>query len=96
MGASELLLEVSAGGDPLREERLTRDLQNVLQSDQVLAAAGVSVVAAPPPPAHPGAKGTFEARLPNWPRGVMPRARHAHYHSQMPLASWCLSTSIQR
>ena len=60
MGASGVQLEVSAGGDPLREERLTRDLHKALIADEALAAAGVSVTPAPPPPPRPGSKGTVE------------------------------------
>jgi hypothetical protein len=60
MGASGVQLEVSAGGDPLREERLTRDLHEALIADEALAAAGVSVTPAPPPPPPPGSKGTVE------------------------------------
>jgi hypothetical protein len=88
MGGSELLLEVSAGGDPLRKERLTRDLQNVLQSDQALAAAGVSVIVAPPPPAPPGAKGTFEAVLTLLAAGA-PYAQPAADVLTSAIEKWC-------
>jgi hypothetical protein len=88
MGASELLLEVSAGGDPLREERLTRDLHNVLQSDQALVAAGVSVVVAPAPPAPPGVKGSFEAVLTLMAAGA-PYAQPAADVLRSAIEKWC-------
>jgi|SRR4051812_26957716 hypothetical protein len=88
MGAPKLLLEVLAGGDPLREERLTRDLQDVLQSDQALAAARVSIVAAPPPPAHPDAKGTFEAVLTLLAAGA-PYAQPAADILTSAIERWC-------
>jgi hypothetical protein len=60
MGLSALQLEVLAGGDPLRQERLIRNLQEHLMADERLSATGVTIVPAPPPPARPGTKGTVE------------------------------------
>jgi hypothetical protein len=60
MGLPALQLEVLAGGDPLRQERLIHDLHEHLVADESLAAAGVTIAPAPPLPARRSKKGTVE------------------------------------
>jgi len=60
VGDAMVRLEVLAGGDPLRQERLTRELYNALATDTVLAGTDIKVSSAPPAAVLPGSKGTVE------------------------------------
>ena len=95
MTAYGLQLEVLAGGDPLRAERLTRDLQEVLHSNQALAAAGISIITAPPAPPRSGAKGTFETVL-TLLAAAAPYAQPAADVLTSAIRQWCSGTDESR
>ena len=88
MGNAMVRLEVLARGDPLRQERLTCELYNVLATDNALAGTDIKVSSAPPAAALPGSKGTVETIIALLVAGV-PYAQPAADVLTSAIERWC-------